>query len=237
MVFLNSTMTMPAEVFHMPVGGGPPVRLTHENDAWLSEVAAKAAGEHDDRGCGRDGGPVLGVEAAGIRCVAQVSGRLSHSWRTAGGLGRCLVVSLEPGALGCAGLGRRRAESPGLDGVRSEVRRRDLAGLGWQGHGGSQCGLRRGHETPLCRPDTPRDRGRELRGICGRLDHWPHQPFQGRGEPRRRLQHGVDVALDRRTLVLGVGSGRPRNEPCGARGLCKMVAASLRRSISRRRRS
>jgi dipeptidyl aminopeptidase/acylaminoacyl peptidase len=42
LVFLSSTMTMPAEIFHLPIAGGPPARLTHENDAWLGEVAAKA---------------------------------------------------------------------------------------------------------------------------------------------------------------------------------------------------
>ena len=108
-------------------------QLTHENAAWLKRRRPAEAREPDRARRRRHAGSVLAAQAAELRRVEEVSGRLPDPRRSAGRVGRRVVDALESVALGGAGLGRRRAESARLDRLRPEVRRRDLAGLGRQG--------------------------------------------------------------------------------------------------------
>ena len=124
-VFAKSSLTAPAEIFRAAEDGRDVRPLTRENASWLtgvgfsqpeSLVAANAAGEKIQ---------VLAAQAARFRPGEEVSGRVSHPRRPSGRVGGCVVVALEPLALGGAGLGRRRAEPARLHRVRAEIRRRD----------------------------------------------------------------------------------------------------------------
>src|SRR6476660_7170414 len=72
---------------------------------------------------------ILVAEAAGLRRVEKISAGLSDPWGTARRVGRRLVVSMEPGVVGVAGLGDRGAEPAWLVRIRPAVRRRNFTGL------------------------------------------------------------------------------------------------------------
>ena len=120
------------EIFRVAATGRQRRRpLTHENAAWL-RARWHSRSPRASRVKGGAGGhrAVLADQAAQLRCVEEVSGRVPDSRRTAGRVGGCLVDALESVAVGGAGLGGRRAESARLDRLRPEVRRRDLAATG-----------------------------------------------------------------------------------------------------------
>src|SRR5690348_2938426 len=92
---------------------------------------AQSAGDREPVGQRRRRGAraVLVAEAAGLRRNEKVSGGLSDSWRTARRVGRRLVVSMEPGVVGVAGLGHRGAEPAWFVRIRPAVRGRNFTGL------------------------------------------------------------------------------------------------------------
>ena len=113
----------------------PEQALTHENAAWLKDVAIPRTGE--PRPCAGAGGTPVQywlIKPPHFDRVEEVSGGVPDSRRTAGSVGRRVVGALESVAVGGAGMGHRRAEPARLDRLRPEVRRRDHAGLGRQGH-------------------------------------------------------------------------------------------------------
>ena len=71
-------------------------------------------------------------------------------------------------------------------------------------------------------------RRRQLRWLRRQLDPRPHQPVQGRGDPRRRVQSRVDVARDRRIVVHRLGVRRTAVGVQGARAVPAVVAAPVR---------
>ncbi len=97
---------------------------------WLKDVAFPSRESLTVAGAGRHAGAVLADQAAGLRSVEEIPGRVPHPRRTAGRVGGRMVHALEPVAVGGAGLGRRGAEPARLDRLRPEVRRRDLAATG-----------------------------------------------------------------------------------------------------------
>jgi dipeptidyl aminopeptidase/acylaminoacyl peptidase len=60
----------------------------------------------------------------------------------------------------------------------------------------------------LCRSCARRDRRRQLWRLRGELAHRTHEPLQGRGEPRRRVQRRVHGTRHGRAVVHGVGVRR-----------------------------
>ena len=165
--FSRSTMTAPADLWSVARDGGANaarVQLTHENDGVAQDGRVHRAGKpHRGRRRGRVGA-VLDRQAAELRRVEEVPRGVSDPRRSAGRLGRRLVGALESGALGRAGLGRRRAQSARIDRLRPEVRRRHLPGLGRQGHGRSHRRVRRRRRN--CRTSTRRARASPARATA-----------------------------------------------------------------------
>ena len=210
LAYTRSAFTAPADVWVTDTEGVSrnKTQLTHENDAWLKDVAFDTPQSLTVPGAGGTPVQLLADQAAELRSLEEISRGLPDSRRPPGGLGRRLVVPLEPVAVGGSGLGRRRAEPARLDRLRAEVRRRNFAGLGRQGDARPRRGLQRGRQAALCRRQPPGDRRRELWRLRGGLVDHAHRSLQGGGQPRRRVQPRIDVACDRRGLVHAVGIRR-----------------------------
>src|SRR5207248_9726782 len=72
----------------------------------------------------------LGPQAAGVRCVQEISARLPAARRSPNGLARPVARALELSDVRGARLRRGGRESPRLDRLRTEVHRRRVASLG-----------------------------------------------------------------------------------------------------------
>ena len=167
--------------------------LTHENASWLKDVAFSAAREPDGDGRRRHAGSVLADQAAELRCVEEVSGRVPDSRRSAGQLGRRVVVRA-----GIRRCGRRRdGSSPRQTRAARSASARSSSTRSRSDWGGKvmtdiDAVVRRGGEAAVTRLAARRDRRRELRRLCGGLDPRPHEPVQGGRDARRRVQPRID---------------------------------------------
>ena len=214
-VFSKSTLTSPAELFRM--GRTVAARLRSgqarrhsptRTNRWLKDVAFEAPQSLDRPWRRRHADPVLADQAAELRRVEEIPGRVPAPRRTAGGLGRRVVVPLEPVALGGAGLGVAAPNPRGSTGFGQKFV--DDISQDWGGKVMIDFDAVFDAVAKLPYVDATRagSRRRELRRLRGGLADHAHQPLQGGGEPRRRVQPRVDVARDRRALVHGVGVRR-----------------------------
>ena len=171
----------------------------------------------------------LACQAAELRRVEEVSGRLPHPRRSAGRLGRRVVVALELLALGRAGLGDRRAESARLDRLRPEVRRRYFAGLERQGHDRSTAVFDEVVKLPYIDASRQGIAGASYGGyavdwIIGHTNRF-----------KAAVTHDGVFNMESMSLATEelwftrVGSRRPGDQRRGARELREDVAAPLRR--------
>ena len=182
-VFSKSSLTAPADIYRASNDGADVKALTRENESWLKEVAFSQPESLTVTAPAGDKIQVLADQAAELRPGEEVSGRVPDPRRPAGRVGRRVVVTLEPLALGGAGLGRRRAEPERLDRVRPAVDRPHHRRLGWPRDGRAERRVRCRGENAVQRLAAHGHRRGELRRLRGELDPRPLDPLQGRRHP------------------------------------------------------
>ena len=174
-VVSKSSMTSPADVFALDVGGNGYTRqITRENATLAKEVAWPTP--ESATVAAPAARPFSTVLAAGVRSLTEASRRLFiHGGPQ--GAGRCVVVAVESGALGGAGLGDRGAEPARIDRLRTDVCRRNLAGLVREGDGRPRGSVR--HRVEGCPGRRPHGHcRRELRRLRRELDHRAFDRFK-----------------------------------------------------------
>ena len=202
--------------------------MSQANTALLAELDLPKPESVTVKGAGGTPMQMWILKPPGFDADEEMAAGLSGPRRPARRVGRRLELSLEPRAVGGAGLRRRPAESARQHRLRPEVRRRNQRRLGRQvlRRPDGRPGL--SGEAALHRHRAHGRRRRLVRRLHDELVRRAHRHVQDADHALRRLQLRQHVRHDRRTVVRRMGARRP------ARGASASRTKSTRRTASPR---
>ena len=185
-VWTRNATQFPAEVYAADVastGAFAAHALTHENDALVAQLAVNPAEDFWFTG------------AAG----AKVQGFIVKppNWKPGRKYPGILLIHGGP-------------QGAWLDGLRTEIRRRRIQGVGRKGlHRSDEWGRRGAGEESMDRFDGAGSSGRLIRRLHGQLDRRPLDTIQGAGVARGSVQSREHGDGHRRAVVPRLGIRRP----------------------------
>ena len=201
----QTTMLHPAEIVSVSLANGTWTQLSHENDEIFAKLETPTVEERWIPTT--DGKKMLTWVVYPPKFDASKPRHPDVPRRPAGRHHPGVVNPLELPPDGLAGLHHGAAEPPRHDGFRPGMVRADLRRLHRPEHEGLLRGGRRPEGGALCGQDG--GRGRQLRRLLRVLPGGhPPGPLLGLHRPRRHLQPGIDVYVDRRTVVPRLGQRR-----------------------------